>query len=481
MSSWLRRIVVALGGPRTAYEAERLCTAAAGAGMQTPVGQAQELPSAREDPARTLVGESPRASATKPTNSADRQRDRIVQLVELACIARGWTRAKLASHLGRDVSRLVPDEGNPRLDYVMRLADVLEWPIGEVARAIREPLVGDDGASTTSYEQAMEMARGAIAKSDYRAAIAGSRAAQAKARSANEQAIAISHEASYLNKLGHHREAVEVATRGLAIGPLCALTRLRLQLCMVHGLAAMHQFSLALPCATMLLQQSPSVAEQDVSALALTAFAAYWKAYCHQRLSAIEEDRRREHLDEALRCYTIAKREFLQAAAASHQRELVSMGSICDAGLLECEVETGQCAAAVALSSVTQRVGMPLDSKGLEIHELEAIGWWAIAGASIASRHLQKVDRDRSVAVFAEKALEVADHCNNKCMRDRVLAIQCSTPWALGDQYQLDIEDRHLIIAHMSCFSNLEVGRTLDWWRLSRAGFAALRRESTKE
>ncbi len=74
-----------------------------------------------------------------------RRRKRLEQLLELAQAYRGWSRRELGKALRRDPTRLVPESGIPKLDLVVDLAKLLDWPIGQVAA----DLWVDDGPPVT--------------------------------------------------------------------------------------------------------------------------------------------------------------------------------------------------------------------------------------------------------------------------------------------------------------------------------------------
>ena len=67
------------------------------------------------------------------------RKERIGRMMSLARVYRGWNSTQLATVLGREPSRAVPVTGNPKLDLIGRLADALEWEIGEVAESLAEP------------------------------------------------------------------------------------------------------------------------------------------------------------------------------------------------------------------------------------------------------------------------------------------------------------------------------------------------------
>ena len=93
------------------------------------------------------------------------RRKRLGQWLEIAQRYTGCSRKQLASTVGRDPTRLVPKTGIPKLDLVVGLAGVLDWPVGEVATFLWEDPktqpVGDDGADfDTLHRQAGEAHRG---------------------------------------------------------------------------------------------------------------------------------------------------------------------------------------------------------------------------------------------------------------------------------------------------------------------------------
>lgn len=64
------------------------------------------------------------------------RKERLNQVIDLARIYRGWTKGELANALGRDASNMMPESGNPKLDLVFGLAEVLDWPVGDVAESL---------------------------------------------------------------------------------------------------------------------------------------------------------------------------------------------------------------------------------------------------------------------------------------------------------------------------------------------------------
>ncbi|MBT4523601.1 MAG: helix-turn-helix domain-containing protein, partial [Phycisphaerae bacterium] len=61
------------------------------------------------------------------------RRERLEKALDLAQAYRGWSRKELATELGRDATKLIPESGNPKFDMILRLAEVLDWTLDEVS------------------------------------------------------------------------------------------------------------------------------------------------------------------------------------------------------------------------------------------------------------------------------------------------------------------------------------------------------------
>ena len=58
---------------------------------------------------------------------------RLQLLVDYLLESTGWTKAQLADHLGRTRGNLVPGSGLPRLDYLVRMSQLLGWNVERLA------------------------------------------------------------------------------------------------------------------------------------------------------------------------------------------------------------------------------------------------------------------------------------------------------------------------------------------------------------
>jgi len=100
--------------------------------------------------------------------TSDERKGRLHKLIELALTYRSTTRTKLAELLQRDKSRLYPDTDNPRLDLLLGLAEVLDWPIEAVVDYLRYgPGQSRPIRSRDDYARLDQQLRAAYQKGNY--------------------------------------------------------------------------------------------------------------------------------------------------------------------------------------------------------------------------------------------------------------------------------------------------------------------------
>ena len=137
-----------------------------------------------------------RRSAGRDLDAATLRRRRLEQLLRLALAYKDCSRKELARVLGRDPTKLVPGTGLPKLDLVVELAGVLDWPVGDVVSFLWSNHAPHPDASTDS--------------------------AQARARACRCEALR-------WRRLGRYLDVVEAATGGLQETGTAPALRRRLQ------------------------------------------------------------------------------------------------------------------------------------------------------------------------------------------------------------------------------------------------------------
>ena len=147
-------------------------------------------------------------------DQAERRRMRLAQLLDLAQTYKGWTRKDLAKALGRDPTKLIPGSGIPKLDFVVDLAGVLDWTVGDVvAHLWPNDAELEDHDDVSDFQVLDGQARDAHRSGEYRAMIEHARQAYTVARNAEERARACNREAGGWDGLGRYSK---VLRRGAA-------------------------------------------------------------------------------------------------------------------------------------------------------------------------------------------------------------------------------------------------------------------------
>lgn len=417
-------------------------------------------------------------------STASERKQRLENLLHLARIARNWSRARLARALGRDPTKLVPESGNPKMDYIVALADVLEWPVGDVVSAIWNGASADQASSTgetryESVEQINDQVLDAVRAADFHTVVEKSRIMYQLARSNDERAHACIREAAGWDGLGRYPRVLEASKRGLAQGPLSLRLRLSLQATLANAHYTLWDLTPALGTAEVLAnwyEQNPPEKRRDWKRV---AYVHYVRGNTRRRLMALEPENRDEHIRLARADLERSIELYESLAEELDDESLRGVANTSHGGLIELEVEDGRVSPADGVARLTDGLEnvVDLDAPGLTGDWIESYGWWCIFGSNVALRHLKGRELQQAMAIFTNKALEIADRLDNWAMRERVFTMQYTLHQTITEttgldlQFTIDDEDRSLITSTMGRFPNFRpVGwRILETARVVRA------------
>jgi hypothetical protein len=355
------------------------------------------------------------------------RRKRLERLVELAQVYRNWTRKELAEALGRDSTKLIPASGNPKLDLIVELADVLDWSVGDITECLWGADEGADSAvkDDTSFEELDAMAGQAHADGNYREMIRLARKARTAACDAEQRALACNREVGGWDGLGRFTRSLDVAREGLSDAPIPPDIRRMLQSNLANACYSLWHLTEARTIASDLIKhfkQSPPVTERDRRT---HAFTLYVHGSTHRRLIDADPGCANQHAAKA-RTALQAAVERLSLLGTNTDRVAVGIARTCRGGILEAEVILGQLdprqATARIVDAMAEVVNLETNSAG---DVLESYGWWCIFGCNIAMRHISdERELQRLLALFTNKADEIAERLDNWAMRERVFSIQ---------------------------------------------------------
>ncbi len=357
-------------------------------------------------------------------NPSIARRDRLSRFVDLARVYRGWSRQELASNLGRDLSKVVPDSGNPKLDLVVALAEALDWSIGDVAQCVWDepmqlPPCGLDFAALDA--QAMEAHRAG----DWRRLVAGGAMLLRAASTPAERARALNRISGGHDGLGRHGKSLECIREALSLAPLTPGLELmlRVNLCGAHY--SLWHVAEARAAARELVEQFEARAPEGRLERVAQAFALMYRGQCARRAIAAMPDTAKRNATEARADLERAGTLFSKLAREFGDDSYGGVANTCRGALMEVDCALGTLDPVDAVATITEALGGVEDPQLAPPGDwLESYGWWCIFGCNIAVRYLQDPQFHRAMAIFTNKAVEIADRLDNWSLRERAFSLE---------------------------------------------------------
>ena len=367
------------------------------------------------------------------------RRKRLEQLLELAQVYQGCSRKELARILGRDRTKLVPSSGVPKLDMVIDLCRVLEWPVGDVAGFLwpgsalprqTSEVVGIDDADENEldgwdYEKLQIESRDAHRRGDCSQAIRLAQKAAAVAETSDQRAMACNREAVAWDGIGHYSSALEAEQRGLQERSISPELRRILESNLANSYYTLWSLTEARSLSKDLVEwytEDPPATYRD---RCTQAFSYYVRGNTLRRLISSDEDRARHYAESACNDLEISL-DLYGGLAKDFDESFAGIGNTCRGALIEAEVALGRRDVAEGLGMLTEGLEAVVDPEQCPAGDwLESFGWWCIFGCNLALRHVtDERDLQHHMAIFTNKADEIADRMNNWSLRERVFTMQ---------------------------------------------------------
>jgi hypothetical protein len=380
------------------------------------------------------------------------RRDRLVHVLDLARMYRGWSRQEVAAALGREASKIVPASGNPKLDLVVGLARLLEWQVGEVAECLWGKSVFDD---LPELPAAMD--------GDARAVVLLSAARRCRAA-------------------GHYQHAIERLQQALMERALSLALRSVVQAELAEAHYTLWHLAEARALASELLRHLDRLhaagaepQEIDPSLRPAAAMALAVRGQAHRRLMRLQPELADQHARSA-RADLVAALSSIDAilrpcdsdATASSAptpepcaETLLALANTAQAGIVECDVELAALAPDEGVAQLHRGLDAVIDPASMTPDAmLESWGWWSVVGANLVLAHFAGATQLRFLAIFTNKALEIADRTGNWALRERAFMLEHlrrskgTAAEDESDRAMLDQDDVRSIIGAMGRFAN---------------------------
>lgn len=352
------------------------------------------------------------------------RRERLGRFVDLARVYRGWSRQELAQKLGRDASKVVPESGNPKLDLVVALADALDWTVGDVAECVwADPR--EDGPPQGTYSELDDQAIAAHRAGDWPGMLAIARAMLLAARTPPERAKALNRMAGGFDGMGRYVKSLECLREALGCGPLPASLRTMLHVNLANAHYALWHVVEARATAGELVDRFARRAPDGRLERVAQAFALQVRGQCARRMIERDPDQREHHAQAARADLERAGTLFTELARAFGDDSYGGVANTCRGALIEVACALGERDPVEAVAQLMEGLGAVEDPQLAPPGDwLESYGWWSIYGCNIAIRHLDDPAFHRAMAVFTNKAVEIADRLGNWTLRERAFSLE---------------------------------------------------------
>ncbi len=381
---------------------------------------------------RQQFGTATERGALLPYLDAGRSCALLEQLIEVVRVERGWSRDRASEAFGRDVGRGAAARAFPTLETVIRVADEIGWSAGtlaellisqEPATELREWCGPDDFASMICASTYAIMKDGRT--------VDGVRLAMRAYRYATrpvDKAFALSRAIGGLDLLGRYQEALVIARMAAALDPLPAGMRqcAEANLAYIHSVLGNNCEALALTDGLLAESRADDLGKPN--GILNRGFALLVNAEVHRKMIAMDAVPDVRHAERAVRSYESAIAHFMEMRGCSHPSgNSHSRGLAVRAigGLIESRVVTQSISADAALDHFGRKISPLADLEGREVTPiLRGHGWCCIYACNVAMRHQTGPARDRNLAVFSNKASEIAEHASDWAMREAVFTIE---------------------------------------------------------
>ena len=357
------------------------------------------------------------------------RRKRLEQLLNLAQTYKKCSRKQLARALGRDPTKLVPGTGVPKLDLVVELAGVLDWPVGEVAMFLWARQSGSTaagGGDDDDFESLNSSAREAHRCGRYRSMLDLARRALAVATTPDQRAKACNRQVGAWDGLGRYTEVLQACKQGLQEQGVAPEFRRVLQSNLANAYYSLWSLVESGAIAQNLLGWYRENRPRSATDRKTNAFAYYVSGHTLRRLISVESRQTTVLAEAAAADLRQARERYTELAEQLDDQSFAGIARTCHGGLIETDVGLGRRPPQDGLAELVAGLELVRDvSSELVGDQLESYGWWCIFGCNIALRHLDdERELQKHMAVFTNKADEIADRLDNWSMRERVFTMQ---------------------------------------------------------
>jgi hypothetical protein len=248
----------------------------------------------------------------------------------------------------------------------------------------------------------------------------------ATAASSDQRARAFNRQLGALDGLGRYTEVLQVGKLALQESSVSPEIRRMLKSNLANAYYSLWSLVESGAIAQSLLDFYQANSPQTPADRKTHAFAHYVSGHTSRRLMSVEPQQMQVLAVSAAKALTNARQAYDRLSTELDTPSLAGIARTCSGGLIEAEVAMGHRTAADGLAELAAGLDAVHDVADKPVgDQLESCGWWCIFACNIALRHLDDERKmQRHMAVFTNKAEEIAERLNNWAMRERIVTMQ---------------------------------------------------------
>jgi tetratricopeptide (TPR) repeat protein len=245
------------------------------------------------------------------------------------------------------------------------------------------------------------------------------------AKNGEERARAYNRIAGGYDGLGRFSKVLHAAQAGLREHPLPTSLRLLLKTTAANAHYTLWELDEALGMAQHVVDEYKLAPPNSNRDLVAQAHAWFVLGQTQRRLLDIDTTNAISHAERA-RKSLIQAAELYETVAKQIHDSFGGIANTCRGALVEVDVILGRHDAREAIARIVDGLTPVIDVTDVQKGDwLESYGWWCIFGCNIVLRHISdERDLQRYMALFTNKADEIADRLDHWAIRERVFSMQ---------------------------------------------------------
>lgn len=411
-------------------------------------------------------------------------RERLEEMVTLVQSYRGWSQRRVARALNRNPHAMVPDSGNPKLDLVVTLSKILDWPLEMVVSDLRDAerdAAGERPKPRRSVQDPNAFARKVWALLDAEQWDDVLEITEPEALDEVEfshRGLLLAYRFQALESTGRYLDAIECCREGLELVARGSLESLRLRGPLAYLLYLVGNFYEAEAMATSLIAElsrelDPLRSDAPNPNVLPHLAMAYFIRGCVLRVHGDHPQGLSEPLlRDAHRSLRTAESLLGSLAIESGPLRNRSIAQTARAAAREVEVLLDDATPSEIVEETLELLSSAEEIGSLDSFAAESLGWCCLIASRVVLQFNERIaNSDRVLAILTNKADEVAERLGHWALRERLFTVEhlhrvlAARSGEAPPAWNLDDDDVRTLMGTMGRFPHF---RRLGW-RILRA------------